>query len=104
MYHQVTPQPHAAFRKYALTPRMFAAQMRWLKLSGYVSITFERLLDGRAGRVRLPARAVIITFDDGFQDCVDYAVPILQRHRLTAMFYLVAGLAGARSEWLAARG
>jgi peptidoglycan/xylan/chitin deacetylase (PgdA/CDA1 family) len=104
MYHQVTPQPHAAFRKYALTPRMFARQMRWLKLAGYVPITFDRLLDGRSGRARLPARAVIITFDDGFQDCVDYAVPILQQHRFTAMFYLVAGLAGERSQWLAARG
>ena len=104
MYHQVTPQPHAAFRKYALTPRMFAAQMRWLRLARYVPITFEGLLDGRAGRTRLPARAVIITFDDGFQDCVDYAVPILQQHSFTATFYLVAGLVGAQSEWLAARG
>jgi peptidoglycan/xylan/chitin deacetylase (PgdA/CDA1 family) len=104
MYHQVTPQPHPAFQKYALTPRMFAAQMRWLKLAGYVPITFDRLLDGWASRAALPARAVIITFDDGFQDCVDYAVPILRQHSFTAMFYLVAGLAGARSEWLAARG
>jgi peptidoglycan/xylan/chitin deacetylase (PgdA/CDA1 family) len=83
---------------------MFAAQMRWLKLAGYVPISFDRLLDARAGRAALPARAVIITFDDGFQDCVDYAVPILDQHGFTAMFYLVAGLAGARSEWLSARG
>jgi peptidoglycan/xylan/chitin deacetylase (PgdA/CDA1 family) len=104
MYHQVTPQPHAAFRKYALTPGMFAAQMRWLRLARYVPIGFERLLDARAGRAPLPARSVIITFDDGFQDCVDYAVPILQQQRFTATFYLVAGLAGAQAEWLAARG
>ena len=34
----------------------------------------------------LPDAACLITFDDGFQDCVDYAVPILQTHGFTAIF------------------
>lgn len=99
-YHQVTPHPQPTFRKYTVTVRKFAAQMQWLALNGYVSITLDMLLDQRRGRVSLPRRPVIITFDDGFQDCLDHAIPILKRHGFTAMFYLVAGLMGQISEWL----
>ena len=48
----------------------------------------------------MPRRPVVITFDDGFQGCADYAVPVLRTHGFTAMFYLVAGLMGATSRWL----
>lgn len=100
MYHQVTPRPLPAFRKYAVTPKAFAAQMRWLALTGYVPVTLDALADYRSGRGALPLRPVIITFDDGFQDCVDHAVPILQNQRFTAVFYLVVGLMGKTSRWL----
>ncbi len=99
MYHLVTPQPLPAFRKYTVTPRAFAAQMHWLALAGYATITLDDLLVARSGG-SLPPRPVIITFDDGFQDCVDYAVPILQAHGFRAIFYLVAGFMGKVSEWL----
>ena len=102
MYHQVSPRPLPTFRKYTVTPRAFAAQMRWLALAGYTPITLDALLEHRQERGELPRRSVIITFDDGFQDCVDYAVPILRKHGFTAMFYLVTGLMGQSSEWLKA--
>lgn len=100
MYHQVTPRPLPAFRRYAITPKAFAAQMRWLALAGYVPITLDALLDHRTGQGTLPSRPIIITFDDGFQDCVDHAVPILQARGFTAVFYLVAGLTGKTSRWI----
>jgi peptidoglycan/xylan/chitin deacetylase (PgdA/CDA1 family) len=100
MYHQVTPQRLTAFRKYAVTPKAFAAQMSWLAWAGYVPINLDVWLDYRSDRDRLPSRPVIITFDDGFQDCVEHAVPILQARGFTAIFYLVAGLVGKTSRWL----
>jgi peptidoglycan/xylan/chitin deacetylase (PgdA/CDA1 family) len=75
--------------------------MRWLALSGYTTIALDDLLAVRRGG-SLPSRPVIITFDDGFRDCVEYAVPILQAHGFRATFYLVAGLIGKTSEWLLA--
>jgi peptidoglycan/xylan/chitin deacetylase (PgdA/CDA1 family) len=100
MYHQVTPRPVPVFRKYAVTPKDFAAQMNWLALAGYIPINFDVLLRYRSGHSTMPPRPIIITFDDGFQDCSDYAVPILQAHGFTAVFYLVAGLIGQTSQWL----
>jgi peptidoglycan/xylan/chitin deacetylase (PgdA/CDA1 family) len=100
MYHEVTPRPITSFRKYSVVPRAFAAQMNWIALAGYTPVTLDALLDSRAGSGVLPKRPIVITFDDGYRDCFEHAVPILAAHRFTAIFFLVAGLMGRTSEWL----
>jgi peptidoglycan/xylan/chitin deacetylase (PgdA/CDA1 family) len=60
----------------------------------------DALARARTGNGALPKRPVVITFDDGYQGCVDYAVPVLRAHRFTAVFFLVAGLMGETSRWL----
>jgi peptidoglycan/xylan/chitin deacetylase (PgdA/CDA1 family) len=40
---------------------------------------------------KLPERAVCITFDDGYRDNHDVALPILLRHKLPATFYIATG-------------
>ncbi len=101
MYHQVSPRPLPAFRQYCVTPRAFASQMSWLARAGYVPVDIAALLEHRAGRASLPPKPVVITFDDGFRDCMEHAVPVLEEHGFPAMFYLVAGLMGRTSRWLA---
>ncbi len=100
MYHQVTPSPLPEFRKYAVTTEAFAAQMEWLALRGYVPISMNTLFEHRAGRGELPSRPVVLTFDDGYQDCLEHAAPILKARGFTATFYIVARLAGKTSRWL----
>jgi peptidoglycan/xylan/chitin deacetylase (PgdA/CDA1 family) len=100
MYHEVSPSPHPAFRRYTVTVRDFTRQMRWLAAFGYQPIDMDALVRARQGGASLPRRPVVITFDDGFQGCADYAVPVLRAHGFTAVFYLVAGLMGATSRWL----
>ncbi|HEX5387007.1 MAG TPA: polysaccharide deacetylase family protein [Gemmatimonadales bacterium] len=102
MYHLVTPSPATPFRKYAVTPRAFAAQMRWLAATGHRAILPDALVAAREGRAELPRHPVMITFDDGFRDCIDHALPALRARGFTAVFYLVAGFVGGRSEWLVA--
>jgi peptidoglycan/xylan/chitin deacetylase (PgdA/CDA1 family) len=100
MYHQVTPRPLSTFGKYAVTPKAFAKQMRWLALAGYSPLKLDDLLSHPVDRKALPSRPIIITFDDGFRDSVEYAVPILQARSFSAIFYLVAGWMGGISRWL----
>jgi peptidoglycan/xylan/chitin deacetylase (PgdA/CDA1 family) len=100
MYHQVSPRPHPAFRRYTVTVREFTRQMRWLAAFGYQAIDMDALVRARMGQGSLPRRPVVITFDDGFQGCADYALPVLRAHKFTATFYLVAGLVGETSRWL----
>ena len=100
MYHEVSPSPHPAFRRYTVTLRDFTRQMRWLAAFGYQPIDMDTLVRARQNHAPLPKRPVVITFDDGFQGCADHAIPVLRRHGFTAVFYLVAGLMGATSRWL----
>lgn len=100
MYHQVTPKPDPAFRKYAITPEAFREQMDWLKSAGYAALSLKALYENRAAQAPLPPRPVVITFDDGFQDCMDFAVPTLIDNHFTATFYVVAGLIDQTSRWL----
>lgn len=102
MYHEVSPRPQPAFRRYTVTVREFTRQMRWLATFGYQPIDMDVLVRARQGHGSLPKRPVVITFDDGFQGCVDHAVPVLHEHGFTAVFYLVAGLMGETSRWLRA--
>ena len=53
----------------------------------------------RLARGDLPARALVITFDDGYADNHDVALPILQRHGLVATFYVATGFLDGGRMW-----
>src|SRR4051812_9732838 len=104
MYHPVSDMVAPSFAGYTVTPSQFAAQVRALTRLGASSISPEELraahLDGRA----LPRRPVVITFDDGFRDCLRHAAPVLHAAGLRATMYVVAGLLGGTSRWMAPEG
>jgi peptidoglycan/xylan/chitin deacetylase (PgdA/CDA1 family) len=100
MYHEVARRAPAGFEKFVVSPVAFARQMRWLAWRGYTAIGLDLLLDAREGRAALPVRPVVVTFDDGFQECVDHAAPVLKAYGFRAIFYLVTGFMGATSRWL----
>jgi len=102
MYHEVTPRPAPDFHFYSVTPEQFARQMRWLAWAGYSTVSLDLLADRHAYGPPLPARSVVITFDDGFKSCIEHAVPHLERYGFSATFFVVAGLVGGTGRWLRA--
>jgi len=79
--------------------RGLTRQLRWLRSATTVvplQPALERLATGR----RLPARAVALTFDDGYADNLDLASTALSGFGLPATFFLVPGLLDAQaSPW-----
>lgn len=72
-------------------PDLFARQLTVLSRVARVLPLETALADLYAGRPIGP-RAVALTFDDGYADNLDVAVPLLRRHGLPATFFLVPGL------------
>jgi peptidoglycan/xylan/chitin deacetylase (PgdA/CDA1 family) len=87
MYHRVLREPdpltgEVDARAFEIQMRVLARHFNVLQLSEAAA----RLADGT-----LPARAACVTFDDGYRDNVEVAVPILQRHRVPATFFIATG-------------
>src|SRR6476659_9835700 len=88
MYHSVSPYDEDPYEA-TITPKRFEQHMRWLRGRGLRGVCMAELLSTRAeGRSR---GLVGLTFDDGYQDFVTYAMPILQRYGFTATAFVLAG-------------
>lgn len=100
-YHSVAPAP-ASYCKadIRIEPRQFERQLAFLARHYRVLPLDEAIADLSCGRP-LPARAVAITFDDGYRDNYDYALPVLQRFGLPATFFVVsAAVSGRQPLWV----
>ncbi|MTW22080.1 polysaccharide deacetylase family protein [Allochromatium palmeri] len=102
MYHQVGAfAPMRAHRANYCDHRRFAAQMDLLARLGYRVLSLDAALAGLRGALPLPARAVVLTFDDAYDNFADYAWPVLERHGFPATVYAISGWLGRRAEWFA---
>lgn len=96
IYHRVRAQPDPLFPE-EIDARRFEQHLRLLRR------WFNPLPLGEAvRRLRertLPGRAVCITFDDGYADNAEVALPILQRHRMPAAFFVASGFLDGGCMW-----
>ncbi|MCC5636469.1 glycosyltransferase [Nostoc sp. CHAB 5844] len=99
MYHRVHPDGCAATSPYRVTPEAFAEQLRYLRDANFHSITLAEWCRAKATRTPIPGRAIIITFDDGYQDFADYAWPLLKQYGFSATVFLVAEAIGGTNHW-----
>lgn len=99
VYHVVRPSypsDSPAVRSLALTPEVFDAQMDYLRVSGYRVIRFSDLEAHFMSGVPLPAHPIILSFDDGWQSQFTYALPILEKYRYPATFFVFTNAIGRK--------
>ncbi|MDT0310005.1 polysaccharide deacetylase family protein [Streptomyces sp. DSM 44917] len=96
MYHSVaytSPDPY----RITVTPDRLHQQLTWLRRRGLRGVSVGELLRARAaGRA---ARLVGLTFDDGYRDFVETAVPLLRAHGCTATVFALPGLLHRSNSW-----
>jgi peptidoglycan/xylan/chitin deacetylase (PgdA/CDA1 family) len=78
----------------SVTPDDFQQQMDWLLKNGYHPIDLTDLRAYFQNQQPLPARPVVLTFDDGYIDFYTTAFPVLQAHGFKAVSYVVPGFWG----------
>jgi peptidoglycan/xylan/chitin deacetylase (PgdA/CDA1 family) len=86
----------------SISTEQFERQIRWLTRNGYIGIRLADWLVWCRGGGTLPPKAVLLTFDDGYADFPDHALPILQRWGFGAVVFVVTKKIAATNSWDAA--
>jgi peptidoglycan/xylan/chitin deacetylase (PgdA/CDA1 family) len=80
-------------------PDVFRAQMKSLSKRGFTGIRADQLIAAWNGTAELPARPVVLTFDDGFANFGEVVVPSLVELGFRATVYVIADLANKTNDW-----
>jgi peptidoglycan/xylan/chitin deacetylase (PgdA/CDA1 family) len=100
MYHHIQPQQMAIDKKETslnVDSGTFDQHMAYLVSQGYTTITADQLVNALISHSPLPAKSIVLTFDDGYKDNFEYAHPIIQKYNLTAHLALATGLVGGEN-------
>ncbi|CAG7650620.1 polysaccharide deacetylase family protein [Actinacidiphila bryophytorum] len=96
MYHSVADCRDDPYHV-TVSPQRLAAQLGWLRRRGLTGVGVAELLAARAaGRGR---GLVGLTFDDGYDDFLTTAVPLLLEHGHRATVFALPGRLGGTNAW-----
>ena len=98
MYHYVSDIPQnadATRRNLTITPLEFQAQMSYLSAQSYTTISLYQLYDTLMRGDSLPAKPIVLTFDDGYLDDYLNVFPVLRQYGFTATFFIITGIVDA---------
>jgi hypothetical protein len=88
VYHGISPTSDTPE---VTTIDTFRSQMFALKHAGWQTVNIEDFLAAMQGKKVLPAKSLLLTFDDGRQDAYLNATPILQSLGYQAVMYIITG-------------
>jgi peptidoglycan/xylan/chitin deacetylase (PgdA/CDA1 family) len=98
MYHYIRELPPNTTDKlgYGLSvaPKLFDAQLAYLASNGYHSVSMDDVVSHITHDTPLPAKPIVLTFDDGYADFYSAALPLLQKYHATATAYIVVDFLG----------
>jgi peptidoglycan/xylan/chitin deacetylase (PgdA/CDA1 family) len=99
-YHKIGPPGPEAWETWWYVPdKVFADQLATLSACGWETIDIARLRAVLAGSARLPERAALVTFDDGYRSVHEYALPVLRRLACPALLFVPTDFVGRTNEF-----
>lgn len=94
MYHYISDPPPGSDRyrlDLSTRPSDFEAQLAWLAENGYHTITLYDLYNHLVAGYLLPENPIVLTFDDGYIDAYESALPLLQKYDFVGSFFVLVG-------------
>jgi len=88
MYHHIAPLRRGS-SLLCVSPTQLAAQLAYLRSHGYHVVTLQQVYDAWMNGASLPARPVVLSFDDGYLDQYRNAAPLLRRYGDPAVLNLI---------------
>jgi len=83
----------------SVSPDLFRAQMAALASEGCVALTMAQVAEHFRRSQPFPRRAVAITFDDGFENVLTEAAPVMVEHGFAGTVYAITGMVGRVTRW-----
>ena len=95
MYHAIGQPLEKAFRPWVISPSLLAEQLMALAEAGYELLGMTEWASRQE-----QGKCVVLTFDDGYADFIENALPVLSAYRARATAYVVTAYVGTRAHWL----
>jgi peptidoglycan/xylan/chitin deacetylase (PgdA/CDA1 family) len=95
MYHSLSDGPGPT----RIAPEIFRLQMETVAEHGYRGVALADLAAWLRGESQPAGKPIVLTFDDGFTDFADVALPELRARGWTATVFLPAGKVGNIADW-----
>jgi peptidoglycan/xylan/chitin deacetylase (PgdA/CDA1 family) len=89
LYHKVDDKNYDYFNL-SVSIKNFDAQIKFLK-QNYHILNHQEFHDFLDEKISIPKNSVFITFDDGYKNNYINALPILEKHKVHALFYISTG-------------
>lgn len=92
-YHTLSDQqlPHVSHLYDFKTPEMFESDLCYLSRY-FTPISYDQLVESLSTHNKLPPKAVLLTFDDGFKECFTVARPLLLKYGIPCIFFVATQL------------
>ena len=97
LYHNfvtTVPESDPDNFNYINTPQSFEENVKTLIENGYTIMAMKELALANSGKMELPDKPILITFDDGYYSNYEYIYPILQKYQVKASIFIVTDKIG----------
>lgn len=92
-WHDVRDNVRDSFQTWpertAIDTKDLAQQLSWIAQNGFHPVSLQQIIDARAGKTPLPEKALLLTFDDGYESVYSKVFPLLKQFNYPAVIALV---------------
>jgi glycosyltransferase involved in cell wall biosynthesis/peptidoglycan/xylan/chitin deacetylase (PgdA/CDA1 family) len=92
-YHSIADRSgDPVLARYSVPPALLRDQLNGLLRRGYTFLSGDDFADFLSGKVEMPSKAALVTFDDCYEELLDVARQVLEPRRVPAVAFCVTGL------------
>lgn len=100
MYHRIVEKPSGEISNpHSVSEEDFRSQLKMLEALNYTPVTFEDYHLYVRGELTLPKKPIILTFDDGYLDTFETALPILRDFNMKAVLFVMGDRHRRKATW-----
>ncbi|VEI47451.1 biofilm PGA synthesis lipoprotein PgaB [Actinobacillus equuli] len=86
MVDESAPKDKRLYVSQTITAQQLISHFNWFKAQGYNVVSWQQVMDAEQGKTTLPPKAVLISFDDGYETMYSVIYPLLKAYNYPAVF------------------